>query len=162
VEAASKISCDVAIAGGGLAGGLIALALAQKRPDLDVRLIEAAPTFGGNHLWSFFDSDIAVADRWLIEPLICHSWQGYDIRFPAHVRTVDARYNSIESEQLDHIVRSALGKDKIIIGRVKDVNASDAMLSDGRTVSARHVIDARGRATRTRWRSAGRNLSDRA
>ncbi len=144
MEAASKISCDVAIAGGGLAGGLIALALAQKRPDLDVRLIEAAPTFGGNHLWSFFDSDIAVADRWLIEPLICHSWQGYDIRFPAHARTVDAKYNSIESEQLDLIVREALGEDKIIIGRVRDVQASQAVLSDGRTVSARHVIDARG------------------
>src|SRR3546814_8812653 len=33
--------CDIAIVGGGLAGGLAALAFAAKRPDLDVRLIEA-------------------------------------------------------------------------------------------------------------------------
>ena len=32
--------CDIAIVGGGLAGGLAALALAAKRPDLDVRLVE--------------------------------------------------------------------------------------------------------------------------
>jgi len=55
---------DLLIAGGGLAGGLIALALREKRPDLDVTIIEAAPRLGGNHIWSFFDSDIAPADRW--------------------------------------------------------------------------------------------------
>ena len=46
------INCDIAIAGGGLAGGLIALALAEKQPHLDVRLIEAAADLGGNHVWS--------------------------------------------------------------------------------------------------------------
>ena len=50
--------CDIAIVGGGLAGGLAALALAAKRPELDVRLIEP-DAIGGNHIWSFFDSDIA-------------------------------------------------------------------------------------------------------
>src|SRR3546814_5758667 len=54
--------CDIAIVGGGLAGGLAALALAAKRPDLDVRLVEPGP-IGGNHVWSFFDSDIAKTDR---------------------------------------------------------------------------------------------------
>ena len=107
--APDTFDCDVAIAGGGLAGSLIALALAEKRPDLDVRIIESAPTFGGNHLWSFFDSDVAAADRWLVEPLICHSWRGYDIAFPAHRRTVDAVYNSIESERLDSVMRAKVG-----------------------------------------------------
>ena len=36
----ATIKCDIAIVGGGLAGGLIALALRRKRPDCDVRLIE--------------------------------------------------------------------------------------------------------------------------
>ena len=31
---------DIAIIGGGLAGGLIALALAERRPELDVLLVE--------------------------------------------------------------------------------------------------------------------------
>jgi lycopene beta-cyclase len=35
------IRCDVAIVGGGLAGGLIAYALAARRPDLDVRIVES-------------------------------------------------------------------------------------------------------------------------
>ena len=62
-----EIKCDVAIAGGGLAGGLIALALAEMRPELDVRLIESTPGIGGNHIWSFFDSDIEPDARWLVE-----------------------------------------------------------------------------------------------
>ena len=43
------LKCDVAILGGGLAGGLIALALRRKRPELDVLLIEESATLGGNH-----------------------------------------------------------------------------------------------------------------
>ena len=39
----SIIQCDVAIVGGGLAGGLLALALAKKRPDCDVRLMAGRP-----------------------------------------------------------------------------------------------------------------------
>src|SRR3546814_18972451 len=76
--------CDIAIVGGGLAGGLAALAFAAKRPDLDVRLIEAGAV-GGNHIWSFFDSDIAKRDRWLVAPLVRHHWPAYDVRFPAPV-----------------------------------------------------------------------------
>jgi lycopene beta-cyclase len=144
VSSSLPITCDIAIVGGGLAGSLIALALAEKRPDLDVRIIEASPSFGGNHLWSFFDSDIAAQDRWLIEPLICYQWQGYDIVFPAHARTVDARYNSIESERLDQIVRGKLGVSQIIAARVSAVATGCVTLTDGRSITARHVIDARG------------------
>ena len=74
---------DVAIAGGGLAGGLIALALAKRRPELRVGIVEAGDRLGGNHIWSFFDSDVAAADRWLVDPLVCHRWGGYDVAFPA-------------------------------------------------------------------------------
>ena len=50
---ASIVTCDVAIAGAGLAGGLIALALKAAHPAIDVRLIDADTVVGGNHLWSF-------------------------------------------------------------------------------------------------------------
>jgi lycopene beta-cyclase len=56
---------DLAILGGGLAGGLIALALRARRPDLRLVLVEGAETCGGNHIWSFFDSDVDTQDRWL-------------------------------------------------------------------------------------------------
>ena len=84
----NTIKCDFAIVGGGLAGGLIALALKQHRPELDVRLIEGEDRLGGNHVWSFFDTDIAPEDRAIVEPLIGWSWHGYDIVFPAHSRVL--------------------------------------------------------------------------
>ena len=51
------------IVGGGLAGGLCALALRRRRPDLRLLLIEPDERIGGNHLWSFFDTDVADDDK---------------------------------------------------------------------------------------------------
>ena len=54
------VACDLAIIGGGLSGGLIALAARRAQPDRRILLIEAAPTLGGTHLWSFIDSDVGA------------------------------------------------------------------------------------------------------
>ncbi len=142
---ASTISCDVAIVGAGLAGGMIALALKAKHPALDVRLIDAAPVVGGNHLWSFFGSDVAQADRWIVAPLVVHAWQGYDVRFPAHERTIDATYYSIESSKLDREVRRVLPAEALMLGRkVSGASATAVVLADGDRIEATGVIDARG------------------
>lgn len=138
------IHCDIAIAGGGLAGGLIALALAEKQPHLDVRLVEAAPNLGGNHVWSFFDSDVAAEHRWLVEPLICHHWDSYDVAFPAHRRTLDAGYNSIESERLDAVLRARLKPERIVAAKAITLDCQSIGLDDQRKILAKHVIDARG------------------
>ena len=138
------IHCDVAILGGGLAGGLIALALAKLRPELDVRIIEAGASLGGNHVWSFFDSDIAAENRWLVEPLICHHWQGYVVAFPEHSRTIEAGYNSIRSSRFDEILRARIDPDRIIRSQVETVSADGVLLDNGGAATARHVIDARG------------------
>jgi lycopene beta-cyclase len=139
------IECDIAIVGGGLAGGLIALALAAKRPELRVTIIEAGKGIGGNHIWSFFDSDIAAADRWLVDPLICHGWSGYDVAFPGHGRTLDARYNSIESERLDECVRAALPANRLVLGRdVATIAPGQVRFPDGEQLHCGAVIDARG------------------
>ncbi len=142
---ASTISCDVAIVGAGLAGGMIALALKAKHPALDVRLIDAAPVVGGNHLWSFFGSDVTHADRWIVAPLVVHAWQGYDVRFPAHERTIDATYYSIESSKLDREVRRVLPAEALMLGRkVSGASATAVVLADGDRIEAAGVIDARG------------------
>ena len=127
-------SCDIAILGGGLSGCLIALALAEKRPELDVRIVEAGATLGGNHLWSFFDHDVAAEHRWLVEPLIAHRWAGYDVHFPKHSRGFDVGYNSITSERLDAVVRGRIAPERIIRAD------ADAPLP----FTARQTIDARG------------------
>ncbi|KQM49114.1 lycopene cyclase [Sphingomonas sp. Leaf208] len=142
---ASTISCDVAIVGAGLAGGMIALALKAKHPALDVRLIDAAPVVGGNHLWSFFGSDVAQGDRWIVAPLVVHAWRGYDVRFPAHERTIDATYYSIESTRLDREVRRVLPPHALMLGRkVSGASATAVVLADGDRIEATGVIDARG------------------
>jgi lycopene beta-cyclase len=140
----SKINCDLAIVGGGLAGGLIALALKHHRPELDVRVIEGDPKLGGNHVWSFFDTDIAPEDWPIVQPLIGWRWHDYDIIFPAHSRTLEAVYNSIDSEHFDSVVRVALRPDQIIKARAVSVSSTRITLDDQRVVAAKGVIDASG------------------
>lgn len=138
------IQCDVAIAGGGLAGGLIALALKAQRPALSVVIVEAAPVIGGNHIWSFFDGDLRPEARALVEPLISYRWPAYDIAFPSHRRTIDQGYNSIESEALDAAVRAALPANAILRGRVAVIEGGRVTLDDARVISANAAIDTRG------------------
>ena len=135
---------DLIILGGGLAGGLIALAVATRRPELKVTIVEAGETLGGNHVWSFFDSDVAPADRALVEPLTVHRWPAYDVRFPGHGRTIDQPYNSIESQHFDRTVRAALPNDAIVRAVVADATSTEVTLANGRTLAAKAVIDTRG------------------
>lgn len=141
----STLTCDVAIVGGGLAGSLIALALAKARPDCDVRLIEASGRIGGNHLWSFFATDVAHGDRWLVAPLVTQGWTSYDVRFPAHGRTLRNGYYSIASERLDQVVRERLPERALMFRRkVLGASARAVVLADGDRVEAGGVIDCRG------------------
>lgn len=141
----STITCDLAIVGGGLAGSLIALALAKKRPGLDVRIVESAGTIGGNHIWSFFAADVSAEDRWIVAPLISYGWTSYDVAFPAHARTFRMGYYSIESSRLDQVVRATL-PEKALLTRRKVLAAGPraVVLADGDRIEARGVIDARG------------------
>ena len=139
------IPCDIAIVGAGLAGGLLTLALKKKRPDLDVRLIESSGLIGGNHLWSFFASDVADSDRWIVAPLISYGWKSYDVAFPGHARTLEAGYYSIESERLDAVVRAALPEGALMTRRkVLGASPTAVVLDDGDRIQAKGVIDARG------------------
>lgn len=135
--------CDIAIVGGGLAGGLAALALTAKRPDLDVRLVEQG-TIGGNHIWSFFDTDIAASDRWLVAPLVQYYWHGYDVLFPKHRRTLRMGYKSITGEALAAAVAAALPTERIVRQAAIEVAPHSVLLADHSRLDARHVIDARG------------------
>ena len=139
------ITCDIAIAGGGLAGCLIALALAARRPELDVRIVEAGDRLGGNHVWSLFGSDVADDHRWLVAPLISHGWPGYDVAFPGHGRAIEQSYYSIDSERLDQVVRATLPADRILTGvKVLADSPTAIVLASGDRVKAGGVIDARG------------------
>lgn len=137
--------CDLAIVGGGLAGALIALAAAKRRPDARIRLIEGAAQFGGNHVWSFFGSDVADEHRALVAPLVAHAWRGYDIAFPGHARTLDTAYYSITSERLDTVLRQTLSPETLMASaRVLGASPTAVVLADGDRVEGQGVIDCRG------------------
>ncbi len=144
---AETINCDVAIVGGGLAGGLIALALTARRPDVRVVIVDRGPALGGNHVWSFFGSDIDRANRDLVIPVVAHVWQGYDVAFPARRRTLPANYYSVTSEKFDAAVRAAVPAEHILTGRkVLGASATAVVLADGDRIEAGGVIDCRGPA----------------
>ncbi|PDH66487.1 MAG: lycopene cyclase [Sphingomonadaceae bacterium MED-G03] len=141
----NEMHCDLAIIGGGLAGGLAALALAALRPDLSLLLVERGDAPGGNHIWSFFDGDVAAQDRWLVEPLIAHRWpQGHAVIFPGYRRDLPTPYNSVTSVAFAVHLRAVLG-DRLLTGVDVAALAPDRVtLADGRTIRAQAVLDARG------------------
>ncbi|MEH6757618.1 MAG: lycopene beta-cyclase CrtY [Parasphingorhabdus sp.] len=142
--AAEKIY-DLAIAGGGLVGGLVAMALRQLRPELSVALIEADGHFGGNHVWSYFESDIDPQHAWLVEPLISHQWDSYDVRFPKYSRTLSTGYRSILSENFDRVIRDKLSNESCITdSNIEKISPNIIRMKNGNILKARTILDARG------------------
>ena len=136
---------EIAIIGAGLAGGLIALALIARKPDIRLLLIDGADRAGGNHMWSFFDSDVSDEGRALLAPLVTHRWErGHQVRFPGYDRAIDIAYNSIASRQFDAHVRATLGNRLRLNQPVKALSSRQVTLANGETLAARAIIDARG------------------
>ncbi len=139
-------TCDIAIVGGGLSGGLAALALAQQRPDVSLRLIEAGDAPGGNHRWSWFGSDLGKAGEKLLAPVRKTVWEdGNHVAFPAYRRQLSTPYFSMASADLAAALQRELPTSAIMLrSRVADIRADGVTLENGDHVSARAVIDARG------------------
>ncbi len=138
-------SIDVAIVGGGLAGGLIALALYRERPELRISLIESGKMIGGNHRWSWFDSDLDLAGRALLDTFRQNEWdEGYDVAFPKYRRTLKTGYRSMSSADFHEGLARVLPADMLRLGyRADEVDARGVTLSDGERINARTVIDCR-------------------
>lgn len=135
------------IAGGGLSGCLAALALAKARPEMPILLVEESEWFGGRQIWSFFDAEVDAEDRWIVDPLIGHRWEGYYVAFPEHSRKLRAGYSSIRSADLDRLVRKTLRPDQYRLGaRIAAVRDNELLLLGGEKIRADGAIDARGAA----------------
>lgn len=135
---------DLLLVGGGLANGLLALRLSQVRPDLDVRIVEGADRLGGVHTWSFFDADLTEAQQAWIAPLIVHRWPAYHVRFPQFERRLSTGYRSVTAERFAQVVEAALPDRIMLNAAVASVSPREAVLTDGRWLRARAVIDGRG------------------
>lgn len=142
------ISTDIAIVGGGLAGGLIALALTAHTPDTRFVLIEAGKTLGGNHRWSWFDSDMDADGRALLANIRQTQWdKGYDVEFPRYRRTLETGYSSMASSDFHEAVLRTVPEGSLMLGRkATAINAKGVDLDNGTRIRARAVIDCRSMA----------------
>ncbi len=132
------------LVGAGLANGLIALRLAALRPELEVVALEAAPRPGGNHTWSFHESDLTVEqDAWLA-PLVAHRWPAQSVRFPAFRRRFATGYRSIPSERLAAALEALPNLELRCGTEVATVAPDGVTLADGARLAADCVIDGRG------------------
>ncbi len=142
------------LVGGGLANGLIAWRLRQRRPELSVLLVERQPTLGGEHTWSFHATDVEPAqDAWLA-PLVRRSWPGHEVRFPGLRRRLRSGYRSIASDGFHRELCLALGRSAWLGRSARELRADGATLDDGARIEARCVIDGRGFAAGP-WLRAG-------
>lgn len=135
---------DVAIVGGGLAGGLIALALSERRPELRVRLFEQGETFGGNHRWSWFETDLDDSAKVLLAPFRKAAWPAYMVGFSNYDRALQTPYRSMASHDFDRALRRELPEDVVCTGaKVISLESNRVMLADQTGIPARAVIDCR-------------------
>ena len=141
----SRRKIDMAIVGGGLAGGLTALAVHRANPDLSIAVFEAGDCFGGNHRWSWFKSDVADAARGLLVGFELTDWKsGYEVRFPAHSRKLSSHYRSMASRDFDALLRRELPQDAIRLGaRVAGMRDDGIVLENGDGLDAGIVVDCR-------------------
>lgn len=144
----SQGNFDIVVAGGGLQGGLIALAVLQRAPSARLLVVEAGPRVGGNHTWCFHAGDLSPRGARLLEPLVEHRWSGYDVEFPTRSRSVDSPYAAVTSERFAEQVEAAVehaANAVLITGvGVRHLGERSVELEDGRCFDADLVIDARG------------------
>ena len=136
---------DIAIVGGGLAGGLLAIALRQHAPDKTLALFEAGESFGGNHRWSWFENDLEADGTALVAAFSKDEWTGgNEVHFPAHSRQLTSNYRSLDSRHFDSALRRLLPQEAIRTGsRVAEIDAAGLTLSNGEQIAARAIIDCR-------------------
>ncbi len=139
-------TCDIAIVGGGLAGGLIALALIRSRPDLKLCIIEGRASLAGHHRWSWFATDLPPEGEALLAEIPQTRWDdGYDVAFPAHQRHLTTPYRSMTAQGLSETLARHLPAESILTGReARTLSAGQVVLRDGTRIDAGKVIDCRG------------------
>jgi len=135
---------DVILVGGGLANGLIADRLAVERRNLSVLIVEAGDRLGGDHTWSYHQSDVTLEqDTWL-QTMCSMSWPSQEVRFPAYRRTLSTGYRTIVSSGLHDRLISHEHLKFSFATRVEEVRTNSVILDGGRELHGSCIIDGRG------------------
>ncbi len=135
----------VVILGGGLAGGLLAYRLAQKGFKKFL-IIDQGSQFGGDHTWSFFDSDVHTQGVSWVEPFRQFQWVSHKVRFSDYERSLSEGYNTCRSEHFSKILCRVIPKEnRWMATKVTHVSHGEIVVNGDRRVKYDHLIDARGR-----------------
>jgi lycopene beta-cyclase len=137
---------DYLIVGGGLAGGLMALAIRHLQPRAGVTIVEQAERLAGNHTWAFHALDVPPAADPFVRPLVVTEWAGYKVRFPKYERDVSSSYAAVSAERFDAVLKSS-GCEILTNAEARHVTGDHVELADGTNLHARCVMDCRGPAT---------------
>jgi lycopene beta-cyclase len=144
----SPYDADYLLVGGGLQNALILLAVATRKPDATVLLLERGSVIGGNHIWSFQALDLPESALDWAAPIIEYEWPGYQLHFDDSARWVAGAYRSLSSEHLHRLVTDAAAASERIELRlgveVATLNGETVTLADGARLRGRVVVDARG------------------
>jgi lycopene beta-cyclase len=135
---------DIILVGGGLANGLLADRLLAARPELRLLVLEGGHRLGGNHTWSFHDTDVTTAQMAWLAPYIAHRWPKQEVRFPGHSRVLETGYCSVPSDRFAAVLGAKLGARLRADCPVIEVTATDVKTADQQRLSAHCVIDGRG------------------
>ncbi len=138
---------DTVLVGGGLQNALVALGLAEHQPGLRVAMVERGERVGGNHLWCFHAGDLTPTMQSVVEPVVVHRFEHYDVHFPNLHRRLDEAYAAVSSERLGTHVEglfNKLGWSLRLGVEVTDVSATRVTLSDDSCLDATLVVDSRG------------------
>jgi lycopene beta-cyclase len=142
---------DLVIVGGGLAGSLLLAGIRHHHPRIKILLLEKSQTLGGNHTWCFHQHDLPEKSKIWLLPLVSKVWDSYEVRFPTYSRVLNSKYFCIKSEDLHEKISKVYEKsirfncEVISWQRTHSLEKGTVLqLSDGSTLNAGTVIDARG------------------
>ncbi|MCA9598561.1 MAG: lycopene beta-cyclase CrtY [Myxococcales bacterium] len=133
---------DAILVGGGLANGLIALALATSRPGSRILIVEREAEVGGNHVWCFHADD--ADDAPWVEPLVVRRWPGYSVKFPELARTVSSPYAAVTSDRFREVLKSTPGITLLTGVEACAVSANTVTIKTAGALRAKQVFDGRG------------------
>lgn len=123
----------------------------MTRPDVTFALIEAGPTIGGNHTWSFHGTDVTKSQLEWLWVLGSKTWPSHDVLLGKEPRRIGGGYHSIRSEDFHWKLAERL-KDRLRLKtKVTELGSTHVTLSTGERLEARAIIDGRGFSSAPEW-----------